>query len=183
MKANFVVGDIVGYRHSYSRHTGDQGVVVDTSRTMALVEWNNTGLHWIFKENLYCFRESTFTAPAEYIKKVKSVDTNYPAVNERISDNQSMQALVHGSLGLAGETGEVVDMIKKHLIFNKPLDTDKLKKELGDVLWYMSVIIHEIGSSYEEIMQMNAEKLDARYPQGFSEQAALERKDLKNGRE
>lgn len=81
---------------------------------------------------------------------------------------------------MSGETGEVVDLIKKHLIFNKPLDQDKLKKELGDVLWYMSVIIDAIGSSYEEIMQMNSDKLDARYPNGFSEQAALERKDLKN---
>lgn len=119
-------------------------------------------------------------SPSEYVKKVKSVDTNYPAVNERLKDNTHLQALVHGSLGMSGETGEVVDLIKKHLIFNKPLDQDKLKKELGDVLWYMSVIIDAIGSSYEEIMQMNSDKLDARYPNGFSEQAALERKDLKN---
>lgn len=117
--------------------------------------------------------------PNNYIKKVKSVDTNYTNINRRLRSNHNLQALVHGALGMSGETGEVVDIIKKHMVFDKHLDVENLKKELGDVLWYMSVIIHEIDSSFEEIMQMNSDKLDARYPNGFSEQAALERKDIK----
>jgi NTP pyrophosphatase (non-canonical NTP hydrolase) len=117
--------------------------------------------------------------PNNFVKKAQSVDTNYPNVNERLKDNTKLQALVHGALGMSGETGEVVDLIKKHLIFDKPLDETALKKELGDVLWYMAVLIDAIGSSFEEIMQMNSDKIDARYPNGFSEQAALERKDMK----
>ena len=50
--------------------------------------------------------------------------------------------------------------------------------ECGDVLWYMAVILEEIGSSFEEVMAMNIEKLEARYPNGFTEQAAKDRKDV-----
>lgn len=117
--------------------------------------------------------------PNDYIKKIKLVDTNYDQVNNRISDNTHLQALIHGALGLAGESGEVVDIIKKVIQYGKPLDTNKLKEELGDTLWYMGVIIDTIDSSFEEVMQMNVDKLSKRFPSGFSEKAAMERGDEK----
>lgn len=117
--------------------------------------------------------------PSDYQKRALLLDTNYAAIDDRLAYNTTLQALVHGALGLSGEAGEVTDMIKKHLIYGKELDHDKLKKECGDVLWYMAVILDGIGSSFEEVMALNIAKLEARYPSGFSEQAALDRKDLK----
>ncbi len=72
-------------------------------------------------------------------------------------------------LGLAGETGEVVDLLKKHLYNRngKPLDTAKIADELGDVLWYMAILLNTLGLTFEECMRTNLIKLEARHPNGF----------------
>ncbi len=75
-----------------------------------------------------------------------------------------------GALGLAGESGEVVDLLKKHLFHGKPLDIDKLIMELGDVRWYLEVLAYMAGVSMEEIERRNVEKLRLRYPNGFKKE-------------
>jgi NTP pyrophosphatase (non-canonical NTP hydrolase) len=77
-------------------------------------------------------------------------------------------------VGLCGEAGETVDLLKKHLWHGKSLDTDKLKLELGDVLFYLADIARQYGILLHEVMQGNVDKIDARYPTGFTlERAAL----------
>jgi NTP pyrophosphatase (non-canonical NTP hydrolase) len=73
-------------------------------------------------------------------------------------------------LGLSGEIGEVTDLLKKHLYHRsgKPLDTEKLKDEMGDVLWYFAVLCSTLGITIEEVMQVNIDKLNARHPHGFT---------------
>src|SRR5215469_14883580 len=73
-------------------------------------------------------------------------------------------------LGLAGETGEVADMLKKHLYHRngKPLDVNKLKDELGDVMWYFFVLLDTVGLSFEEVLEANVAKLLERHPDGFN---------------
>lgn len=117
--------------------------------------------------------------PKDYSEFAIKLNDNFENIDQRISGSKYMQDLVHGALGMSGETGETVDLIKKHFAFGKPLDLEKLKLELGDVVYYMNLIILTIGSSWEEIMELNHKKLSARYPEGFSQKAALERKDLK----
>ncbi len=73
------------------------------------------------------------------------------------------RALNLGALGLGGESGEVIDLIKKHLFHDAPLDTEELKKELGDVLWYLSAIATGVGLTLEEVAEANVAKLLARY--------------------
>ena len=70
-------------------------------------------------------------------------------------------------LGLSGEVGELNDMIKKWVFHEKSLDTMHAKKELGDVLWYVAMMCESFGWDLDEIMQMNIDKLKARYPEGF----------------
>lgn len=82
-----------------------------------------------------------------------------------------------GAMGLAGESGEVVDLIKKHIHHKVPLDKEKLIKELGDVRWYFEVLCHCAGTTMEEVERLNIEKLKKRYPNGFTTQASIERKD------
>jgi NTP pyrophosphatase (non-canonical NTP hydrolase) len=72
-----------------------------------------------------------------------------------------------GAMGLAGEAGEVVDELKKHLYHGKTLNRESLIKELGDVRWYLEYLALMLNVSMEEIETQNVLKLRARYPHGF----------------
>lgn len=91
--------------------------------------------------------------------------------------NASKDQLALGAMGLAGETGEVIDLVKKHLHHDKPLDKDKLILELGDVAWYFELLCECVGVTREEVERRNVEKLRKRYPEGFTVEAANARKD------
>ena len=75
--------------------------------------------------------------------------------------------LINAALGLCGESGEVADIIKKATFQGHELDVVHVAKELGDVAWYLAVGARAIGYDLETIMQMNVDKLCARYPDGF----------------
>ncbi|MDD3337860.1 MAG: nucleoside triphosphate pyrophosphohydrolase family protein [Lachnospiraceae bacterium] len=89
--------------------------------------------------------------------------------------NKACRNLSNVGLGLSGEAGECSDMIKKHLHHGHDLDTDHLKKELGDVLWYVALGCDLIGCTLDEVMQLNIDKLKARYPEGFDTDKSLHR--------
>ncbi len=80
------------------------------------------------------------------------------------------------ALGVAGEAGEVAELIKKHIGHGHLLDREKLCKELGDVAWYVAVLAQVCGIPLSEVASKNVAKLRARYPEGFSEQASQNRK-------
>ena len=65
-------------------------------------------------------------------------------------------------LGLSSEVGEVADKFKKHLRDGKPLDNEAVKKELGDVLWYLARLSDELGISLEDVAKTNLDKLRSR---------------------
>ena len=69
--------------------------------------------------------------------------------------------------GLSGEVGEMNDMIKKWVFHEKDLDVIHLKKELGDVMWYVAMMCQSMDWNLDDILQMNVDKLKARYPEGF----------------
>jgi NTP pyrophosphatase (non-canonical NTP hydrolase) len=77
------------------------------------------------------------------------------------------QRLTNAALGLAGEAGEVVELIKKELYHGKGRDLDKICKELGDVLYYAARLADEVGLPLSDVLQKNYEKLSTRYPGGF----------------
>lgn len=72
----------------------------------------------------------------------------------------------HAALGMTGEAGEAQDIIKKWIFHEKELDCEHLQKELGDVMWYVALMCHSFGFDFEKILQMNYDKLSARYPDG-----------------
>lgn len=86
--------------------------------------------------------------------------------------------LLKNALGLAGEAGETVEMIKKIVFHGRELEPEKLKKELGDVLWYVSQLARAAGISLEDIGVTNVEKLMQRYPEGYSHEASAARVDV-----
>ena len=92
------------------------------------------------------------------------------------TDKLSKSALLLNSvLGLCGESGEAADLVKKHLFQGHDLDVEHVAKELGDISWYLAVGAYAIGLDLESIFRMNKEKLEARYPDGFSADRSLHR--------
>jgi len=83
--------------------------------------------------------------------------------------------LLHAAMGITTECGELVDILKRTIFYGKELDTINLKEEVGDCLWYISILLNYMGWTYEEIMLLNIEKLKARYPEKFTQEKALER--------
>lgn len=83
--------------------------------------------------------------------------------------------LMEGALGLAGEAGEVTDLIKKILCQGHLLDPALIAEELGDVMWYVALIAETIGETVDGIMLRNVQKLTLRYPDGFDESRSRER--------
>ena len=76
--------------------------------------------------------------------------------------------VMHAALGMSGEVGEVNDIIKKWVFHESDLDLEHLKKEIGDVMWYISLLCECCGFNLEDVMKTNIEKLWKRYPNGFS---------------
>ena len=99
-----------------------------------------------------------------------AMTTLNPELNEK-------DVLINGVMGLCGESGEAIDIVKKWLAQGHELDREKLIKEIGDVAWYIAEIAHALGVTLEEVLQKNIDKLKARYPDGFKAADSLNRKD------
>ena len=90
---------------------------------------------------------------------------------------EDIGTVLNTCLGLSGEVGEFNDMIKKWIFHEKDLDEEHLKKELGDIMWYIAMMCHAFRWGLDEIMEMNINKLKARYPEGFDTDRANNRKN------
>ena len=83
--------------------------------------------------------------------------------------------LINGVMGLCGESGEAIDIVKKHLHQGHELDKEKLAKELGDIAWYLAETAWALDIPLEEILQGNIDKLKRRFPEGFSTERSVNR--------
>lgn len=106
---------------------------------------------------------------------------DYQQLAERTANldpnTQKGERFVNFSFGLMGETGEVIDCLKKILFHGHDLELnqDKLKIELGDCLWYIATLATTAGLSLDDVASANIEKLKARCPDGFSEKRSINR--------
>lgn len=98
----------------------------------------------------------------------------FQRLSERTAEPHTHELLNYG-LGISGEAGEVSDLIKKSFFQGHSFAVEDIRKELGDVLWYVSQIARLAGTSLEEVARANVEKLKKRYPDGFSEEASVNR--------
>ena len=99
----------------------------------------------------------------------------YQQLSRRTLPTGTPMGLANYAMGLTGESGEVVDHIKKHVFHGHKLDKAETMNELGDTLHYLSGIASMIGCSLEDIAVMNIEKLKRRYPNGFSKEDSINR--------
>lgn len=83
--------------------------------------------------------------------------------------------LILSALGLCGETGEYAEHIKKHVYHGHDLDHARVSKELGDIAWYLARACKANGLRLGDVMIENIDKLQARYPEGFTSEASINR--------
>lgn len=99
--------------------------------------------------------------------------TNCKDAKERLDDKLHNNMLVNfaqvinASLGLSGEVGELNDMIKKFAFHGTPMDESHFMKEVGDICWYIAQMCDACGYKLDDILDINIDKLKARYPEGF----------------
>jgi NTP pyrophosphatase (non-canonical NTP hydrolase) len=111
---------------------------------------------------------------------------DYHYVASRLSDVR-VARLLHAILGFVTETGELADVLKKHLIYGKPIDWTNVVEELGDHQWYTALasdVCGEVvpGATWDGILVMNIQKLKHRYGEKFTTEKALNR-DLEGERQ
>ena len=83
--------------------------------------------------------------------------------------------LINSVMGLCGEAGEAIDIVKKWLAQGHELDKEHLAKELGDIAWYLAEAATALELPLEDILRANLEKLKKRYPEGFEAGRSLQR--------
>ena len=92
-----------------------------------------------------------------------------------IVEINSENLMLQGAMGLNGEAGEVIDILKKYMFQGHDLDKDHVAKECGDCLWYLAILAKGAGYTLDEIAEMNKAKLRNRYPDGFEADKSLHR--------
>lgn len=93
----------------------------------------------------------------------------------RNGDLDVRDQILNAGMGIGGEAGEIVDMLKKHVFHGHLLSRSRLAEELGDLLWYVDWIAEIAGLNLSDVMQTNADKLSARYPGGFDPERSIKR--------
>ena len=86
-----------------------------------------------------------------------------------VTDDADVPRLLTAALGLSAEAGEFTEVVKKIILQGKPYNEDNvfhMKRELGDICWYIAQACMALDTSFDEIMEMNVDKLKARYPGG-----------------
>ena len=108
-----------------------------------------------------------------------TVDSKY--CPNAFKNSEFGEKIIHGIIGVATESGELLDLLYRTLIQCETLDEVNLKEEMGDLFWYLAVLSDASGVSFDEVQQVNIAKLRARYPNKFTEFDAANR-NLSNER-
>ena len=112
----------------------------------------------------------------EHKKLVKALVKNSDEILDELNSYDCH--LIHMVMGIAGETGELLDAIKKYVIYRKPIDMKNIVEELGDIEFYLEGLRQGLGVDRTDVLQKNIEKLNRRYASGsYSDKQANDRAD------
>lgn len=125
------------------------------------------------------------TASKAYGEMVASLESPPQVIVDQVSDQDmrigatvdqfASARLLHAAMGCVTESGELLDQMKKHLVYGKPLDETNFKEELGDILWYIQLACNVLGTSFSQLMLQNAAKLKVRFGDRFDFDKVLNR--------
>ena len=111
----------------------------------------------------------------EFVRQTTSpASSDFAALVTRMTELEAnndadVPRLITAAFGMSAEAGEFTEVVKKILLQGKPYDLQNqfhLKRELGDICWYLAQACMALDTTFEEVLQMNYEKLSARYPEG-----------------
>lgn len=97
------------------------------------------------------------------------------AISSMNKDLTKKDMLINSMMGLNGEAGEAIDLVKKHLFHGHELNKEALIKELGDIAWYLAEAAYALDTDLETVLKLNIEKLKKRYPNGFEVSKSINR--------
>lgn len=117
---------------------------------------------------------------------LRTLNDNHIMQRANLVRNNQILDLLHATIGLSTESGELLDTLKKHIFYNDDIDITNIIEELGDICWYISIAIHSLNQygvniDLENIQKRNISKLKARYPEKFTTEKAIHR-NLENER-
>lgn len=114
----------------------------------------------------------------EYQTMVRKLAKNPFEILNIVKDNPALLHLLHMAVGISGESGELLDAVKKHVVYNKPLDLENIIEELGDLEFFMEGLRQSVGVTREQTLEQNMRKLSVRYNGlQYSDQQAQDRRD------
>ena len=121
----------------------------------------------------------------EFVNAVTSSESkDYAAFDKRVfelTESVPVERLLTAALGICAEGGEFTEVVKKIVFQGKPVNEDNIfhmKRELGDIMWYVAQACMALDTTFDEVIEMNVEKLKARYPGGeFDVQFSEHRKE------
>src|ERR1044072_8062077 len=107
------------------------------------------------------------------------LDAEQFSKSAQLLNDPNIVRLLHAAMGMTTEVGELMDALKRHIFYGKPLDFVNLAEEAGDNAWYWAILVDVVekmsGITADEVLQRNIAKLKARYPDKFNSQDALNR--------
>jgi NTP pyrophosphatase (non-canonical NTP hydrolase) len=110
----------------------------------------------------------------EFVRQTTSpASSEYPKLVERLNELEGQGAdvsrLMTAAFGMSAEAGEFTEVVKKIFLQGKPYNEENvfhMKRELGDLCWYLAQACMALNTNFDEVLEMNYEKLSARYPEG-----------------
>lgn len=116
----------------------------------------------------------------EYQEFVESVESLPPGLKGM---DLLRSRMVHGVLGVGTEQGEIADQIKRHIYYGTDVDVDNVKEEIGDLVWYLTLLCNVFDLTLQDVIESNRRKLQARYPKGKFDGGDATSRDLDKERE
>ena len=119
-------------------------------------------------------KQIDFARYAEFVDAVTSAESrDFTAFHDRLTalaeQGVNIERLLTGAVGLSAEAGELMEIVKKLIFQGKPANEETIfhmKRECGDICWYLMQVLMALDTSIEEVIEMNVEKLKSRYPSG-----------------
>ena len=140
------------------------------SRRFCTKRWKKRRLCGMIKENRNKQNRKDAGETAMTVNEYQKLAMT--TLNRELSDQD---VLINGVMGLCGEAGEAIDIVKKHLAHGHPLDREHLIEELGDIAWYIAETATALGVELDDVFAGNIAKLKARYPEGFDKERSMQR--------
>ena len=160
-----IAAQVAKGREKYGVTLEDNGTLTEAQRIEHLEEELIDGL-------MYC----EHLAAVGRERGITADDYQRAALRTAQADRLSAdELLLNGVMGLCGESGECIDIVKKARFQGHELDRDKFLLELGDVAWYLAVAAHGAGFRLSEVFEANVDKLKKRYPGGFDKARSMNR--------